>query len=86
MGKCFVEFPANVSTLFFQSHLRGLMKCMVYENFQDTVLLERHKLTSGTTWHAAGLVGALRATASETHLSVAGQVRTIGCLHRKNIA
>ena len=26
----------------------------------DTVLLERHRLTSGTTWHAAGLVGQLR--------------------------
>ena len=24
--------------------------------WNDVVLLERHKLTSGTTWHAAGLV------------------------------
>jgi 4-methylaminobutanoate oxidase (formaldehyde-forming) len=28
----------------------------------DVVLLERKRLTSGTTWHAAGLVGQLRAT------------------------
>ncbi|NCZ92125.1 MAG: FAD-binding oxidoreductase, partial [Actinobacteria bacterium] len=28
----------------------------------DVVLLERKQLTSGTTWHAAGLVGQLRAT------------------------
>jgi len=28
----------------------------------DVVLLERRKLTSGTTWHAAGLIGQLRAT------------------------
>ena len=28
----------------------------------DVVLLERKSLTSGTTWHAAGLVGQLRAT------------------------
>jgi 4-methylaminobutanoate oxidase (formaldehyde-forming) len=28
----------------------------------DTVLLERHQLTSGTTWHAAGLLTKLRAT------------------------
>jgi sarcosine dehydrogenase len=36
----------------------------------DTVLLERKKLTSGTTFHAAGLVGQLRtsATVSYTHL------------------
>ena len=27
----------------------------------DVVLLERKKLTSGTTWHAAGLVALLRA-------------------------
>ena len=27
---------------------------------QDVVLLERKELTSGTTWHAAGLVGQLR--------------------------
>ena len=29
----------------------------------NTVLLERKQLTSGTTWHAAGLVGQLRAVA-----------------------
>ena len=27
----------------------------------DVVLLEQNKLTSGTTWHAAGLVGQLAA-------------------------
>ena len=30
--------------------------------WSDVVLLERKRLTSGTTWHAAGLVGQLRAT------------------------
>lgn len=34
----------------------------------DTVLLERHKLTSGTTFHAAGLVGQLRSNANITQL------------------
>ena len=29
--------------------------------WKDTVLLERDQLTSGTTWHAAGLVGQLGA-------------------------
>jgi 4-methylaminobutanoate oxidase (formaldehyde-forming) len=32
----------------------------------DVVLLERKQLTSGTTWHAAGLVGQLRATRNLT--------------------
>jgi sarcosine dehydrogenase len=34
----------------------------------DTVLLERHELTSGTTFHAAGLVGQLRTNANVTQL------------------
>ncbi|WP_417807943.1 GcvT family protein [Thioclava sp.] len=35
----------------------------------DIVLLERQKLTSGTTWHAAGLVGQLRASQNMTRLA-----------------
>ena len=34
----------------------------------DTVVIERHKLTSGTTFHAAGLVGQLRSNANITQL------------------
>ena len=36
--------------------------------WSDTVLLERKKLTSGTTFHAAGLVGQLRSNANITQL------------------
>ncbi len=36
----------------------------------ETVLLERNKLTSGTTFHAAGLVGQLRSNANITKLLV----------------
>src|SRR5450631_1561932 len=35
----------------------------------DVVLLERRQLTCGTTWHAAGLVGQLRATRNLTELA-----------------
>ena len=35
----------------------------------DVVLLERKQLTCGTTWHAAGLVGQLRATYNLTRLA-----------------
>ena len=35
----------------------------------DIVLLERQKLTSGTTWHAAGLIGQLRGSANMTRLA-----------------
>jgi len=36
---------------------------------RDVVLLERNQLTSGTSWHAAGIVGPLRATAAMTRLA-----------------
>ena len=36
---------------------------------RDVVLLERKQLTCGTTWHAAGLVGQLRATRNLTELA-----------------
>lgn len=34
----------------------------------DVVLLERKTLTSGTTWHAAGIVAQVRPTENQTHL------------------
>jgi len=34
----------------------------------ETTLLEQHKLTSGSTFHAAGLVGQLRSSANITQL------------------
>jgi len=36
--------------------------------WKDTILLERDQLTSGTTWHAAGLVGQLGASSIITRL------------------
>lgn len=36
---------------------------------KDIVLLERNQLTSGTSWHAAGIVGPLRATAAMTQIA-----------------
>lgn len=43
-------------------HLVGL-------GIRDVLLLERRQLTCGTTWHAAGLVGQLRATLNLTRLA-----------------
>lgn len=37
--------------------------------WRDVVLLERKQLTCGTTWHAAGLIGQLRATSNMTQLA-----------------
>jgi glycine/D-amino acid oxidase-like deaminating enzyme len=36
--------------------------------WKDIVLLERKQLTSGTTWHAAGLIGQLRGSANMTRI------------------
>lgn len=51
----------------------GIVGCSVayhlaHLGWTDVVLLEQGQLSSGTTWHAAGLVGQLRATESGTRL------------------
>ena len=52
----------------------GVIGCSVAyhlarQGWRDVVLLERKQLTSGTTWHAAGLIAQLRATANMTKLA-----------------
>ncbi|MFZ3581641.1 GcvT family protein [Loktanella sp. DJP18] len=52
----------------------GIIGCSVAYHltqlgWRDVVLLERKQLTSGTTWHAAGLIAQLRATANMTRLA-----------------
>ncbi|MCP4072984.1 MAG: FAD-dependent oxidoreductase [Hyphomicrobiales bacterium] len=39
------------------------------QGWSDVVLLERKQLSCGTTWHAAGLIGQLRATSNMTKLA-----------------
>ncbi|HEX4297665.1 MAG TPA: FAD-binding oxidoreductase, partial [Devosia sp.] len=51
----------------------GIIGCstayhLAREHKADVVLLEQGKLTSGSTWHAAGLVGQLRSSASITQV------------------
>jgi len=45
---------------------------LTHRGCADVLLLERDRLTSGTTWHAAGLVGQLRATPNMTRLAQYG--------------
>ena len=52
----------------------GVIGCSVayhlaQAGFSEVVLLERQQLTSGTTWHAAGLVGQLRTSINMTKLA-----------------
>jgi len=52
----------------------GIVGCSIAyhltkDGITNVVLLERKQLTSGTTWHAAGLVGQLRASRNLTELA-----------------
>lgn len=52
----------------------GIIGCsvayhLIKKGWKDVVLLERKQLTSGTTWHAAGLIAQLRATQNMTKLA-----------------
>ena len=66
------EFPAHARAVIIGG---GVIGCSVAYHlaklgWTDVVLLERKQLTCGTTWHAAGLIGQLRATRNMTKLAV----------------
>ncbi len=66
-----VDLPAKVRVVIIGG---GVIGCSVAyhltkKGWTDVVLLERKQLTSGTTWHAAGLIAQLRATANMTKLA-----------------
>ena len=57
----------------------GIVGCSVAYHltklgWRDVLLLERRQLSSGTTWHAAGLVGQLRSSHNLTRLASYGAV------------
>jgi len=65
------ELPARADVVIIGG---GIIGCSIAYHLtkigiKDVVLLERKQLTSGTTWHAAGLVGQLRATRNMTELA-----------------
>ncbi len=65
------ELPSNARVVIIGG---GIVGCSVayhlaLRGVTDVVLLERKQLTCGTTWHAAGLVGQLRATHNLTRLA-----------------
>ncbi len=41
---------------------------LTHMGWKDVVILERHELTSGSTWHSAGLVGQMRSDANLTRM------------------
>ena len=66
-----MELPSQARVVIIGG---GVVGCSVAYHlakmgWKDVVLLERKQLTCGTTWHAAGLIGQLRASQNMTKLA-----------------
>ena len=64
------EFPTQARAVVIGGGIVGCSTAyhLAKLGWIDTILIERHKLTSGSTHHAAGLVGQLRTSANITQL------------------
>ena len=62
--------PSHARAVIVGGGIVGLSTAyhLAREGWTEIVVLERAKLTSGSTWHAAGLVGQLRSSANITRL------------------
>ena len=66
-----MNLPSHVETLIVGGGIAGCSTAyhLTQLGQQGVLLLEQGKLTSGTTWHAAGLVGQMRPNRSMTRMS-----------------
>ena len=66
-----MNLPAHARIVIIGGGISGcsLAYHLAKIGWKDIVLLERKKLTSGTTWHAAGLIGKLRPNLNMTRLA-----------------
>ena len=66
-----MSIPANARVVVVGGGIAGVSAAYHLNKLgiSDVVLLEQGKLTCGTTWHAAGLVGQTRATRNATRMS-----------------
>ncbi len=64
------EFPTQAQVVIIGGGVGGasIAYHLTLMGWKDVVLLERHELTSGSTWHSAGLVGQMRSDANLTRM------------------
>jgi len=64
------ELPAKASAVVVGGGVTGASVAyhLARQGWQDVVLLERKQFACGTTWHAAGLIGTMRANESHARL------------------
>ncbi len=65
------ELPEHASVIVVGGGIVGasIAYHLTKRGISDVLVLERHQLTGGTTWHAAGLVAQLRSTENQTKLA-----------------
>jgi glycine cleavage system T protein len=64
------DFPSQAQVVIIGGGVGGcsIAYHLTKMGWTDVVLLERHELTAGSTWHSAGLVGQLRSDANLTKM------------------
>ncbi len=64
------ELPSHAQVVIIGGGVGGcsIAYHLTQMGWKDVVLLERHELTAGSTWHSAGLVGQLRSDANLTRM------------------
>lgn len=64
------ELPSHAQVVIIGGGVGGcsIAYHLTKMGWKDVVILERHELTAGSTWHSAGLVGQLRSDANLTRM------------------
>ena len=70
-GKVAFPFPQRARVVVVGGGIIGasVLYHLARDGISDAVLLERDRFASGTTWHAAGIVGQLRDSKAQTELA-----------------